>query len=127
MAITAGKGLSARRPRPTSPALVAQESPNVSDNTAAPAKSKKLIIILAVLALVLVAGGAAAWMMLSHRHAAEDEEGGGRAVAQAGTPKTPPTFLPMENMVVNLADPAATALPRWASRWSWPTARRRTR
>ena len=77
----------------------------MSDNTAAPAKSKKLIIILAVLALVLVAGGAAAWMMLSQRHAAEDEEGGGRAVAQAGTPKTPPTFLPMDNMVVNLADP----------------------
>ena len=39
------------------------------------------------------------------RGASEDEEGGGRAVAQAGTPKTPPTFLPMDNMVVNLADP----------------------
>ncbi|QKD45616.1 flagellar basal body protein FliL [Alicycliphilus denitrificans] len=76
----------------------------MSDTTAAPAKSKKLIIIVAVLALLLVAGGAAAWLLLAKRHAGDEEEAPART-AQAASPKTPPTFLPMENMVVNLADP----------------------
>jgi flagellar FliL protein len=76
----------------------------VSDTTAAPAKSKKLIIIVAVLALLLVAGGAAAWLLLAKRHAGDEEEAPART-AQVASPKTPPTFLPMDNMVVNLADP----------------------
>ncbi len=76
----------------------------MSDTTAAPAKSKKLIIIVAVLALLLVAGGAAAWLLLAKRHAGDEEDAPART-AQAASPKTPPTFLPMENMVVNLADP----------------------
>lgn len=78
----------------------------MSDNTAAPAKSKKLIIILVALVLVLVAGGAAAWMVLANRHAGDEEGGDAPARAsQSSTTKTPPTFLPMDNMVVNLADP----------------------
>lgn len=83
-------------------------SANTPAAPAAPAKSKKMVIILAVVALLVVAGGAAAWFVLSSRqHAAEEgEEGGGKqAHAEAATPKTPPTFLPIENMVVNLADP----------------------
>ncbi|WP_404300642.1 flagellar basal body-associated protein FliL [Alicycliphilus denitrificans] len=80
----------------------------MSEPTAAPAKtkskSKKLIIGMAVLALLLVAGGAAAWLLLAKRSAV-DEEDAPVAKAQAAAPKTPPTFLPMENMVVNLADP----------------------
>ncbi|MHA7599155.1 flagellar basal body-associated FliL family protein [Alicycliphilus sp. T452] len=76
----------------------------MSDTTAAPAKSKKLIIIVVALALLLVAGGAAAWLLLAKRHAG-DEEDAPAHTAQAAPPKTPPTFLPMENMVVNLADP----------------------
>lgn len=84
----------------------------MSDTTtaAAPAKSsKKLIIILVVLAVLLVAGGAAAWLILASRNADEEGQGDERRPAQAAqaakTPKSPPTFLPMENMVVNLADP----------------------
>jgi flagellar basal body-associated protein FliL len=91
---------------PLSDAARAQESPNVSEPTAAPAKakSKKLIIIVAALAVLLVAGGAAAWLLLGKRGGGDEEEGHA-PVAQAAAPKTPPTFLPMENMVVNLADP----------------------
>ncbi|MDR6214123.1 flagellar basal body-associated FliL family protein [Paracidovorax wautersii] len=83
-------------------------SANTPAAPAAPAKSKKMVIILAVVALLVVAGGAAAWFVLSSRqHAAEEGEevGGKQAHAEAATPKTPPTFLPIENMVVNLADP----------------------
>ncbi|MBS0609399.1 MAG: flagellar basal body-associated FliL family protein [Comamonadaceae bacterium] len=76
----------------------------MSDTPAAPAKSKKLIIIVAALALLLVAGGAAAWLLLAKRHGGDEEEAPAHA-AQAAPSKTPPTFLPMENMVVNLADP----------------------
>ena len=91
---------------PLSDAARAQESPNVSEPTAAPAKakSKKMIIIVAALAVLLVAGGAAAWLLLGKRGGGDEEEGHA-PVAQATAPKTPPTFLPMENMVVNLADP----------------------
>jgi flagellar protein FliL len=78
----------------------------VSDkNAAAPGKekasSKKLIVIGAIVA-VLVVGAGAAWFVLGQK-AAQGEQGGG-ASAKAAV-KAPPTFLPMENMVVNLADP----------------------
>ncbi|SDM66749.1 flagellar FliL protein [Oryzisolibacter propanilivorax] len=72
----------------------------------APAKSKKLIIILAVVVLLVVAGGAAAWVLLSKRAAEGDEDGDKPArTSQPAAPKGPPTYLPMDNMVVNLADP----------------------
>lgn len=74
-------------------------------NAAAPGKekasSKKLIVIGAIVA-VLVVGAGAAWFVLGQK-AAQGEQGGG-ASAKAAV-KAPPTFLPMENMVVNLADP----------------------
>ncbi|AVP56871.1 flagellar basal body-associated FliL family protein [Pulveribacter suum] len=79
----------------------------MSETAPAPAKSKKLIIILAAVVLLLVVGGGAAWAVLSKRGGGEDEEGAERPAraAQASAPKTPPTYLPMDNMVVNLADP----------------------
>lgn len=77
----------------------APESSNVSETSVAPAKSKKLIVILAVLALLVVAG-AAAWGLLASR---DMDEEGGRSSKAAN--RTPPTFLAIENMVVNLADP----------------------
>ena len=64
-----------------------------------------VIIIGVVLAVLVIGGGAAAWFMASSRaHADEEEEGGARSVRKEA-PKVAPTFLPMENMVVNLADP----------------------
>ena len=71
---------------------------------ATPAKSKKmLLIIIGVVVLLVVGGGATAWFVASRSHG-DEEEGGGR-VARKEAPKVAPTFLPMENMVVNLADP----------------------
>lgn len=74
---------------------------------AAPAKSKKMLVIIigVVLAVLVMGGGAAAWFIASSRaHADEEEEGGARS-ARKEAPKVAPTFLPLENMVVNLADP----------------------
>ncbi len=67
-----------------------------------PAKSKKLLIIgiAGVVLLVLIVVGVA-WFMSSRQAVDEDdEEAAPRAVAAAVVP----TFLPMETMVVNLAD-----------------------
>lgn len=74
-----------------------------ADAAPKPAKKKKLIIIGAVVLLLLViAGGAAAWV-ISSRHAVDED---GQAVeAKSSGPAAAPTFLPLENMVVNLADP----------------------
>ncbi len=77
---------------------------------AAPPKSKKMLIIVIALVVLLVAGGGAAWFFLSKKQHAADEEGGDAPAERAPVahhvdPKTPPTFVPMDNMVVNLADP----------------------
>lgn len=67
-----------------------------------PPKSKKLILIgggIVFLVLALVAGGA--WFFLARNNAAE---GAVEEVVHVA-PKGPPTFMPLDNMVVNLADP----------------------
>jgi flagellar FliL protein len=73
----------------------------------APAKSKKMVIIIAaVVVLLAVVGGGAFIYISKQRAAAEDgaEPAPAKAAAHAA-PKTPPVYLPMDNMVVNLADP----------------------
>lgn len=74
---------------------------------------KKLVILLAVVALLLVAGGGATVYLLKKRAAeaaaaAEAEEGGEAAEAHEEPAKKerhgPPTFLPLDAFVVNLAD-----------------------
>ena len=79
--------------------------------------NKKLIIIIAaVLLLVLGGGGAFAYIQkqkAAAAAAAEDDEEGGEAAAPAHSeskkhdPKHPPTFVPLEPFVVNLADKEA--------------------
>ncbi len=72
------------------------------DSAAPPAKGKKkMIIIGAVVLVLLMAGGGAAWMMSQRGAAAAGEEG---ADAHVEVKNATPTFLPLENMVVNLAD-----------------------
>ena len=75
--------------------------------------SKKLIIILAVVLLLVVGGGAAAFIIMKQRAAAAAAaaaEEGGEHAADTGHDdkkkehKGPPTFLPLEPFVVNLAD-----------------------
>lgn len=80
--------------------------PESSDATKAPAKSKKMLFIILGVVLVLVLGGGGAFFFISkQRAAAFDEEGGAPAKAVESVHKTPPVYLPLDNMVVNLADP----------------------
>lgn len=77
-------------------------------DASAPAKpkSKKLLFILIGLVVVglLAAGGA---LFILKKNTAEHGDGEDEAAAEVSHAKsgTPPTFLPLENMVVNLADP----------------------
>lgn len=81
--------------------------PDAADAAQAPAKSKKMLIIIVAAVLVLVMGGAAAFFVISkQRAAAEDGEEAAPAKAAAhADPKAPPAYLPLDAMVVNLADP----------------------
>ena len=72
---------------------------------AKPKKGMKLLfIIVGVLVLALVGAGAA--LFLLKKNAADEEEYDEEPVAeQKVDPKKPPTYLPLDSMVVNLADP----------------------
>ncbi|MBC8057450.1 MAG: flagellar basal body-associated FliL family protein [Rhizobiales bacterium] len=84
----------------------------VNDGAAVPAKrgKKKLIIIAAAVLLLLVIGGGAALLLLKKKAPVEGEDGDIATSTQAepqGTKpdlKHPPTFLPLDPFVVNLAD-----------------------
>jgi flagellar FliL protein len=87
---------------------MATKAPATGEAEVKPAKGKKmLIIILAVVLFLVIAGGAAAFFLLKKKGA--DAEGDAEDAAPAKVskidPKSPPTFLPLENMVINLADP----------------------
>lgn len=79
---------------------------------APPPKSKKLLIIILAVVLVLVlVGGGGAFFLLSKKKAAADEEEDPHAAApepakvQAHVDTAhPPAYLPLDPMVVNLAD-----------------------
>lgn len=73
----------------------------------APAKSKLMLIIIIAAVLVLALGGGA-FFYISKQRAAAAEDGEEAAPAKAAAhaaPTTPPAYLPLDNMVVNLADP----------------------
>lgn len=82
--------------------------PDTAEAAKAPAKSKKLLIIImgAVLLLALVGGGAFFYIS-KQRAAAEDGDGAPseKASSSHSAAKMPPTYLPLDSMVVNLADP----------------------
>ncbi|WP_233506032.1 flagellar basal body-associated FliL family protein [Rhodoferax lacus] len=83
-------------------------APEASADDKAPAKkSKKMLIIIGAVVAVLALGGAGFYfLVLKPRAAAAAEEDGGdapKAAAHDGK-VTPPAYLPMDNMVVNLAD-----------------------
>lgn len=63
--------------------------------------SKKLLLIGGVGVLVLALAGGGAWFFLSKKNSGDKDV---EAVVHVA-PKGPPTYLPLENMVVNLADP----------------------
>lgn len=74
-------------------------------NDKAKPKSKKMIIIGAAVALLVILGGGGAYFVMSKKGA--DEEGDEKPAAAASHEgkKEVPTYLALENMVVNLADP----------------------
>ena len=86
---------------------------DVTDAVPKKTGKKKLIIILAA-ALVLLGGGGAAFMVMKQKAAAAAaaaaEEGGEAPVEHAAPaahkadPSHPPTFVPLDPFVVNLAD-----------------------
>ena len=83
--------------------------PEAADAAKPPAKSKKMLIIIIVAVLVLVLGGGGAFFFISKQRAAAAEDGGEEAAAPAkaaahAAPKTPPVYLPLDPMVVNLSD-----------------------
>ena len=65
-----------------------------------PAKSKKLIVIGAVVALLLIVAAAVGLFLVNKQRQAADEEESSSKPAVAAVP----IFLPLESMVVNLAD-----------------------
>jgi flagellar FliL protein len=76
--------------------------PDADEPAKRPPKSKKLMLIGGVVVLVLALAGGGAWFFLSKKASAAD--GDTEEVVHVA-PKGPPTFLPLDNMVVNLADP----------------------
>jgi flagellar protein FliL len=80
--------------------------PETTDGAKPPAKSKKLLIIIIAVVLVFVLGGVGAFVFISKQRAAADgEDSEPVAAAHAVAPNTPPAYLPLDSMVVNLADP----------------------
>lgn len=74
--------------------------------TKSPLRSKKmLIIIIGALLILALAGGLAFFFISKQRAAALPDAESGPAAAAHAAPKGPPVYLPLENMVVNLADP----------------------
>jgi flagellar protein FliL len=69
-------------------------------------KSKKLLFILIGVVVLALAGAGGAFFILK-KNTAEHEDGAEEeaVVDAAPPPGTPPTFLPLDSMVVNLADP----------------------
>lgn len=86
--------------------------PEEADAAKPPPKSKKKLIIIIAAVLLLVLGGGGAFLYIAKQKAAAaalaEEEGGApaeHAPAAHAADEGPPVYLPMDNMVVNLADP----------------------
>ncbi len=80
--------------------------PETVEVAKAPAKNKKVLLIIVGAVLVLILGGGGAFFYVSkQRAAAQDGEEGGSGKSAHAAPKAPPIYLPLDTMVVNLADP----------------------
>jgi flagellar FliL protein len=84
--------------------------PEAAGDAPAPAKSKKLLMIIIGLVVVVVLGAVGAFVVISKQRAAADDPDAeahppSKAAVSHAAPKTPPVYLPLDSMVVNLADP----------------------
>lgn len=78
--------------------------PEAVEAVIAPPKSKKILLIIVAVVVVLGLAGGAGWFFLGKKSAApEGEEEVPEPVHEVH--RGPPTYLPLDNMVVNLADP----------------------
>lgn len=78
--------------------------PAADPATPAPKGKKKLLVILGVVVLVLALAAGGGWYYIMKQRAAAAEEEGDEPVAEV-VAQGPPTYLPLDNMIVNLADP----------------------
>jgi flagellar FliL protein len=85
---------------------VATKSPD-ADVAAPPPKGKKklLMIVVVLVVLALVAAGGMIYLNKKRNDALLGEDGAHEEVVVVEEPHGPPTYLPLDNMVVNLADP----------------------
>ncbi len=68
------------------------------------AKSNKMLIIIIAAVVVLALGGGGAFIFISKQRAATGEEEEPVKAKVQRDPKAPPVYLPLDSMVVNLAD-----------------------
>lgn len=75
-----------------------------AETAAAPPKSKKMLLIVVVLLVVIALGAVGAVIYVNKQRAAaqfgDEEQPAARAHVETG----PPTYMPLDSMVVNLAD-----------------------
>ena len=82
---------------------MATKSPDAA--VAEPPKSKKMLMIVVLVVVLGLAAAAGGWFFLSKKNAAALDEEEEEEVAVVVETSGPPTYLPLDNMVVNLADP----------------------
>jgi flagellar FliL protein len=68
-------------------------------------KSKKLLLMVVVGMVVFALAGGAGWLFLAKKNAPLDEDAEEVMEPEPEAHRGPPTYLALENMVVNLADP----------------------
>ncbi len=90
-------------PKVPEPVVAAEATP---PGKARPTKKKKLLIMVVMLVVVLaIAGAGGMWFLKKQRDAAAAESGDASVEAVVEQhDERPPTFMPLDNMVVNLAD-----------------------
>lgn len=85
--------------------MSAAATANPTDAPAKPKKSRKLLfILLGVVVTALLAGGGALYLLKKNAADEYADEEAEAAAAEPERPTTPPAFLALDNMVVNLAD-----------------------
>jgi len=100
--------------------MSAAAAPADASAEAKPKSKKLLFIIIGVVVLALIGAGAAFFLLKKSPADEEGEDGAPAAEARAPAPppkrdpKAPPTFLPMDAMVVNLADPGGNRFAQLA-------------
>lgn len=76
-----------------------------AETAAAPPKSKKMLLIVVLLVLIVALAGGGTFIYINNQRAAAQLDEEPRPAARKKVQAGPPVYLPLDNMVVNLADP----------------------